>query len=355
MLDNSRLQEIFSKFKDEQYGTRDRDNKVLIVDGLNLFIRAFTATPTMNMRGEHVGGLTGFIKSLFSIIRQFRPTRCVLVFDGYDGSRARREKFSEYKSGRKNKDKFNRFVDLDGMLNEPASMQDQFMRLADYLAVLPISTVLVDYVEADDAIAHIVTKYYKDMDRSDMIIVSSDKDFLQLVTDRVKVYSPTKRKLYDRSKVVAEFGISPKNYLTFRALTGDASDNIPGIRGIGLKTMLKCFPEILDRDIEVEDIVSLSEQKIDDGSKLKAYRTVLDSTEQLSLNWELMQLQDVDIPSSKKLIIESMMDAQITQLDKLKFKQLIYRDGLDDHINHLDSWIYSTLTQLDIYAQQKAQ
>lgn len=350
-MDTARLQELFTQFKSEQPQVKNRDSRVLIIDGLNLFIRAFSSSPVMNRRGDHIGGLVGFVRSLFSLIRMFRPTRCILVFDGEGGSKRRRELFPEYKSGRKNRDSLNRYIEVDGVINESDSLESQFSRLEKYIQTMPLTTLSVNNIEADDTIAYIVNNFYGRNDYGNIIIASSDRDFLQLVDERIQVYSPTKKILYDIQTVCGEFGFTHKNYLLYRVLTGDTSDNIPGIRGMGLKTMLKYFPEMISDTLGADDVLSLAEQKIAGGSKAKIYSTLTSSKSQLYLNWELMQLGTVDIPSSKMIEINKLMSEGIYHLNKSALKQLMYDDGVLDHFTYVDSALFSMLTQLDVYAE----
>tara|TARA_R110000822_G_scaffold128195_14_gene263924 strand:- start:606 stop:1676 length:1071 start_codon:yes stop_codon:yes gene_type:complete len=354
-MDTKRLQELFQNFKSQEYSSRDRNNRVLIIDGLNMFIRSFSGSPMMNHVGDHIGGTVGFIRSLFSIINKFKPTRCVVIFDGRDGGKHRRKIFPNYKAGRKNKDRLNRYVDVDGIIDNVASFRGQMDRLEQYLHVLPLTMMSIDYVEADDVIAHIVKTYYNSNEFGEIVIASSDKDFYQLIDDRVSVYAPTKKKLYDTQLLKSEFNLSPTNYLTFRTFDGDNSDNIPGVKGVALKTLLKFFPSITDRDMGYEEIVEMSNQKITDGSKLKIFRNIITATEQLAMNMELMQLQDAYIPATKQLFIRHMMDKPAIRFDKSKFKQLVYSDRISSHFNHLDAKLFSTLTQLDLYAGEKGE
>lgn len=342
-MNTEELRELFNVFKGKHRSTRDRNNKILVIDGLNMFIRSFSGSPAMDTRGNHVGGLLGFMKSLFAVIKMFRPTRCVIVFDGIDGGRGRRMKFPEYKAGRKNRTRLNRFIDVTGILDEGEEFKRQLKRLEQYLNVLPVQLICINYIEADDVIGYITKGYYSHINFDEITIVSSDKDFLQLIDEKTKIYRPTERKLYDTKQLKERFSISPKNYLTFRTLDGDAADNIPGVPGVGLKTMLKCFPEFKDRDISTEDIILSAEQKIKDGSKLKTYKNIAESSDRISLNWELMQLHDVDISGSKKLTIKKILDSKVYRMDKKVFKEMLYNDNLHSHIQYIDQWIYSTL------------
>lgn len=351
MMDRDRLMDLFKSFKNtDSQKIADRDSKVMVIDGLNLFIRSFSGYPTMDYLGDHIGGLLGFNKSLFSLLKRFKPTRCIIVFDGIDGGRDRRKKFSEYKSGRKNRDRLNRFVEVDGVINESKSYRKQYDRLQHYLHVLPITTICIDYIEADDVIAHLVTNYYAKKD-SEVIVISSDKDFLQLVSENTSVYSPIKKKLYDTSLIQEEFKLSPNNYLTYRTFAGDDSDNIPGVNGVGYKNLIKYFPEILERDVTPEDLVLIANNHISGGSKLKTYKKVSESTERLTLNWELMQLFDVDIPVTRKHQINQIVDKDVYKFDKAQFKKMVYDDGLHNHLQYFDFWVRSAVPQIDIYAK----
>ena len=348
-MDIQRLQELFAELEEEQ--SSERNDRILIIDGLNMFIRAYQGSPLMTNMGDHIGGVMGFLRSLFFVIRKFRPTRCIVIFDGRDGGQLRRSKFPDYKAGRKNRYRLNRFVDVEDVIDEQKSFIYQFRRVEQYLHILPITMMSIDYIEADDTIGFIVSDYYRDDKPKQIVIVSSDKDFLQLVDENVKVYRPIEKRLYDLKVMQELFNISPRNYLTLRTLKGDVSDNIPGVRGIGHKTLLKYFPEIIERDIDSEGIIELCKQRIEEGNRRKTYQNVISSSEQLTLNWELMQLYDVDIPILKKIDIKTIMDEDVDCIDKKLFKKMIYDDDLSSEIKHIDSWIFSTFNQLDLHAR----
>jgi DNA polymerase-1 len=210
---------------------RVRNSKVLIIDGMNTFIRSWTTNPAMNENGEHVGGIIGSLNSIGFQIREFNPTRVILIFDGKDGSQTRRKVYDGYKSDRgKNRFRVNRqYPEMMNEEEESISMKRQLMWLIDILDYLPITTMIFDGMEADDAIAYISTELIGEGE--ECVIASTDKDFLQLINDKTTVYSSTKKKYYNRDVFFEEWGIYPENYLLFRTLDGDTSDNIPGING----------------------------------------------------------------------------------------------------------------------------
>ena len=243
------LNEKFISFLDnidesEKKGKLNLNDKVLIIDGLNTFIRSFSVNPAMNDDGVHIGGIAGFLKSIRYTLSVIKPTRCIIVFDGKDGSKRRRKIYPEYKAQRKIKKRLNRNVDWGtAPADEQESMKLQMGRLVEYLEYLPLTLVSIDGVEADDVMAYISKQLLL---KSKIVLMSTDKDFLQLVDNRISVWSPTKKILYTPDKIKDEFGIPSKNLLTYRILDGDKSDNITGIQGAGLKTIIKYIPSIVE-------------------------------------------------------------------------------------------------------------
>ena len=172
------------------------DDKVLIIDGLNTFIRVFSVVPITNDDGAHVGGIIGFLKSIGFAIKMHNPTRCIIVFDGEGGSDRRRKLFPDYKAKRRTKIRLNRAYDWNTPEDEHQSMLFQMSRLVEYLQLLPLTIISANHMEADDAIGYITKQI---LTESKITIMSTDKDFLQLVDDRVSVYSPIKKMTIDET------------------------------------------------------------------------------------------------------------------------------------------------------------
>jgi len=335
-------------------GPANQDSNVLIIDGLNTFIRVFSAVPALNDDGQHVGGVIGFLKSVGSNIRQFQATRCIIVFDGTGGSSRRRKLYPDYKGNRKNKNKLNRYKEFEDLVDEQASMKRQFTRLIEYFDVLPLTIITIDNIEADDVIAYITKQYYKDVDNK-VTIVSTDRDFLQLINDDVRVYSPTKKKLYTKEKIEEEVGLLTENYLLYRMMSGDASDNIPGISGVGLKTLIKRFPEVVDTPMTADDIIDKAAGLVADGSKLKIFKEIASNKELLERNFKLMQLADVDIPGHSKLAIQDLMDSGVESINRKIFRRLFLDDKLYANIKNVDNWLRDTFNRLNIFAKRNKQ
>lgn len=324
------------------------DDSVLLIDGLNTFIRVFTAIPTTNEDGIHVGGIVGFLKSLGYVIRMIGPTRTVIVFDGKGGSSRRRKIFPEYKAGRKMSLRLNR---TDGVSltrqDEHKMMIAQLNRVVEYLECLPVTVVNMENIEADDVIGysakHVFTK-------SKSTILSTDKDFLQLIDENIRVYSPTKKKMYDEEKVLEEYGINSKNFLLYRLLDGDKSDGIPGIKGAGFKTLIKLFPFFSSpHRHSIDDLIKSAVVQKD---RFKLCNEISNSREQLELNKLLMDLDDLNISGNSKLKIQRIMEQPIQRLIKHKFQKMFLEDKLYTALPNLNSWLSTSFNRLNHMAEK---
>ena len=177
----------------EDTAPKNQNDRILIIDGLNTFIRSFAVNPSTNEDGIHVGGMTGFMHSIGYAIRNIRPTRVIICFDGKGGSQRRRKIFPDYKGNRRVRKHLTRANTFQSIDDERISMGQQMNRLTQYLETLPLTTLAPENIEADDAMAYICQQVYP---KSQCILMSTDRDFLQLVSDRVQVWSPTKKKFY---------------------------------------------------------------------------------------------------------------------------------------------------------------
>ena len=302
----------------------DPNDKVLIIDGLNTFIRVFSVIPTTNDDGIHIGGIVGFLKSVGYAIKMLGPTRTIIVFDGRGGSSRRRKIYPEYKNKRKTKIRLNRVNEYESLDDERHSMFMQLSRCVEYLETLPVSIISIDNVEADDVIAYTTKQLLTD---SKIIIMSTDKDFLQLVDDRISVWSPTKKKLYKPENVLEEYGIPSHNLLMYRIFDGDKSDNINGVFGYGLKTVQKKLPFLQ------EDKTFSVDEAIQESSELEQHRELMER------NYDLMQLHNVNISSSAKTKTIDKMREPIPQLNKQIFRKMFLEDKMYSALPNLESWL----------------
>lgn len=323
---------------------KHKNSRVLVIDGLNTFIRCWTSIPTMNDDGDHVGGVVGVLKSIGYAIRMTQPTRCIVVFDGKGGSQNRKKQFTGYKAQREtNKLRLNRqYADLMNDEDEKESMKRQFVWLNEILNYLPVTTMIYDGVEADDVMAYISTQLLKENEQA--VVMSTDKDFLQLVDDKTIVWSPTKKKIYNKKTIREEFGIESKNLLLYRILDGDVSDNIPGVYGCGIKTVIKRFPEITeDEKLSVEDLFRLCEEKqIETKGKVKLYNEIIEAKEQILMNQSLMQLEDPNISGIIKMQVLERFNEEIKPLNKIDFLKILLKYKVVNNFGDINDWLKIT-------------
>ena len=330
-----------SKSKYEQLLTnvqpdiRKELSSILIIDGLNTFLRSFTMINHINPNGHHIGGLTGFLKSIGYAIKMLNPTKVIIVFDGVGGSNARRNLYPEYKANR-HVNRMTNYSIFSSKEEETESINNQMARLIQYLKCLPVTVISIDGLEADDIIGYLSNKFQAYNETTSVTIMSADKDFLQLISDKVQVYSPVKKKVYKPKDVLEEFGVSSYNFLNYKILMGDQSDNIPGITGLGPVKLLKLFPELISENkIELNDIIESSANKIDEN---KLYLSVVERRHQLEINRKLMSLDGSFLsPENKQLVKDAFNDSY--ELNKYLFHQIYVNDKLGESIPNVDNWL----------------
>lgn len=345
---NAKLWSLFDSIKDEKTMIEtkgimeSKQKEVLIIDGMNLFIRMFCSIPTLNEDGMHTGAVTGFLRGMGHAIKLFQPDRVVVVFDGVGGSQKRRKIYPEYKNHKRTKVRLNRIYEENTSLgSEEVSLKKQLQRIVIYLQHLPVYMISLDQVEADDTIAHCALDYYKDWR---VKIMSADKDFLQLVSDRVHIWSPTKKRVYAPEDILTEYGVSSVNFIYSRALQGDISDNIPGIKGFGAKTVIKAFPFLGGEKATSEQIKTYGNDK---KGSLKVYDTLLDNWSDFERNYNLMQLTDSYIQTIGQLRIKEVLDNQPPRLEENKLAKLIIEDKLWSSIPNYRGWVNEVFGRMD--------
>lgn len=346
----NKYQELFKQLQQERNSSPlDVNDHLMVFDGLNTFIRSFGATPAYNEDGDHIGGITGFLYSVGKTVRDFKPTRCVIVFDGRGGSARRKKIYGDYKANRANKTKLRRHDHHDSTIeDEQESMRHQFSRLVSYLDNLPVTFMAIDGIEADDAIAYIAQMYEETCNK--ITIVSTDRDFYQLVDDRIQVWSPIKKKMYDVDAVHEEFGVHPNNMVIYRSFTGDASDNIPGVNGIGPKTILKLIPELAQpAEYSVDALLDKSRNNLKES---KSYQKILDNARIIAQNYQLMNIKLLDIPAQTASKIRGIMEQPIPELNRPEFQRLFYEDKMWAIMKNLPEWLNNTWLSLNAFAKQ---
>lgn len=348
--ERSRLASIFKNRKLEIKETHDSwkrstNSDILLVDGTNTFIRCWSANPAMDENGNHTGGVVGFLKSVGYAIKLLAPSRCIIIFDGIGGSFKRRQLYPEYKEKRKGRIRLNRtYEDMSDVTSEEESCSRQYLRLSHYLQTLPVNMLSIDHVEADDVIAFLATEYFKASRK--VFIMSSDKDFLQLCSGNINVYSPTKKRIYGSAEVLSEYQIHPNNFVLYRALDGDDSDNVNGIEGAGPKTIVKHFPWLNEEKLHsVNDIVS---HAVNLRNKYKVCENIAEGKSIIERNISLMQLRETALTTTAQLhCIECLDTAKIPKLERNAFFKLVRDDMIDSNLPNHTTWINDVFDPLD--------
>lgn len=296
------------------------NDRVLIVDGLNHYIRSFTAVPTLNGDGVHVGGITGFLVGLSYIIRKLQPTRVILVFDGSNSTKKRKQMLSSYKSGRAIKDNLNRRYMFESAEHERESMKIQFKRLYEYLILLPVNIIILDNTEADDVISYI-SSFFK----NEVIICSTDKDFYQLINESVSIYNPIKKEIITSQTIMEKFPTSPQNFIHYKCIMGDKGDAIDGINGIGAVTIGKLLPILKDdKRYSIDEIFEYLEN-VDNSNKDK----ILNNRELYERNFNLMQLHDPLMNGLLKSRIRDILSENNDTYNRFLIRKLLGEDKID--------------------------
>lgn len=204
--------------------------KILLIDGNSMANRAFYATMGRMMKtptGISTNAVYGFFQIMFKTIEEEKPDKIIVAFD-ISSSEKRIKIFNEYKAGRH---------------KTPEDLTIQFPIIKELLKTMNIPIVQKDGIEADDILGAIAKKEGKKGNK--IIILTGDRDYFQLVDINVNIRYPktimgkTEYIIYDNYKINEEYGLTPEKLIEVKALMGDASDNIPGVKGIGEKTALK--------------------------------------------------------------------------------------------------------------------
>lgn len=265
------------------------NKRILLIDGLNSFFRHFVVSPAMDVNGNPVGGMFGFIRSLMFFTEKFSPTEIIVCWDGEHGSQKRRSILKEYKDGRKIPS-FNRtFEFTEDELEKNRTHQLKKLK-EQYLQILPIKSVEYEYTEADDIVA--LECLLKKEEQK--IIVSADKDFFQLLDEKTICYNPISEAITTHKSILEKYSISARNFAVARAIVGDQSDNLKGASGVGLKSIPKLFPFLSEsKEYLMKDILEYSVQNIDKGKK---YNSIVESFEHIMNIYKVIQLRDSILP-----------------------------------------------------------
>lgn len=299
--------------------------KILLIDGSSLIFRAFYAIKNLTTKdGVFVNGVYGFLNMYYKALELTNPTHVFVAFDK-DSKTFRHTEYSDYKGTR---DK------------APNEITYQFGILKDLLSSMNVNYLELDEYEADDILGTIAKLAQKEGFEVD--IFTGDRDYLQLVDDNIFVYLTKKGiseiKLMDNNAIFEDFGISPKQLIDVKALQGDSSDNIPGVKGVGEKTALKLIQEYGNLENLYENLGKLKgklKENLEnekDKAYLSRYLGEIYLNVPIDKNIEDFELKDVNL------------NEYIEKLENLEFKSIInkfFKDVKKDNSNSINHIIDS--------------
>ena len=311
--------------------------KTLLVDGDNLFKIGFHGVREMYDNGDHLGGLYHFINILRRFLEEHNLDKVVVFWDGDSNSSIRKSIYPQYKA--------NRRQDMNEYKYE--SYLQQKSRVKQYLEEIFVRQVEMINNEADDLIAH----YCKVATDEDVIIFSADKDLTQLISERVTIYSPITKQYFKNGDMITinKVEIPHYNVLITKVFTGDKSDNIDGIEGLGEKTLLKFFPDLQEMPCTMDkllDIARNNEQK----KKPKALENILTGKtkngilgeEFYNTNMKIVDLENPLITDEGKELVEQIQTDTIDPTDRgyKNLMRLMMEDGLFKYLPKNDeAWV----------------
>ncbi len=299
--------------------------RVLIVDALNMFIRAYIVDPSLSTNGQPIGGIKGTIKIMQTLVRLTSPDEIVVVWDGPNGSNKRKSIDKNYKEGRAPL-RLNRAVNNLSDEEVVHNKMWQQTRVIEYFNEMPIVQVMLPEIEADDVISYLTQMdYYKGWQK---VIASNDKDFFQLCDDETVVYRPTGGELMNKKRIITEIGVHPRNMALARAIAGDASDNLPGIKGAGLVSVKKRLSFLAsEKDYTIDEVIEFCENA---DSKLKFYTNMIEGKDTIAHNYKMMQLYSPLMSvQSKKMVRHAVENFECT-FNKTTVIKYMREDGFGE-------------------------
>ena len=282
-----------------------------LIDGSGYIFRAYYALPPLSRKSDGLptGAVSGFCSMLFKLLEDsrsddsiHRPTHFAVIFDSARKN-FRNDIYSEYKANRS---------------EAPEDLAPQFEYIRKSVEAFNLPSIELSNYEADDLIATYTKQIIKV--GAKVTVISSDKDLMQLVSDKVRLYDPMKSKVLGEKEVVEKFGVQPNQVIDVQSLAGDSSDNIPGVPGIGIKTASELINKYKTLDVLLK--------KADEIPQNKRRETLLANKDKALLSRQLVTLKD-DVPVKDKLSSLLLKEVQKEKLydflRKMEFNKLLSR------------------------------
>jgi DNA polymerase-1 len=311
--------------------------KTLLVDGNNALLIGFYGVRDLYNNGEHLGGIYHFINTLRKFLEEHNHDKVIVFWDGESNSSIRKSIYPQYKA--------NRRQDMNEFKYE--SYLQQKVRVKQYLEEIFVRQVEVKDNESDDLIAY----YTQIATDEDIIIFSADKDLTQLISERVTIYSPISKQYYKNGDMISinKVDIPHYNVLLTKIFTGDKSDNIYGIEGLGEKTLIKYFPQVQEKPCTIEEILDYA-RNIEQKKPIKTLNNILTGKTKLSIlgeefyntNKKIVDLKNPLITDDGKDLVEQILTDAIDPTDRgyKNLMRMMMEDGLFKYLPKDDeAWV----------------
>ena len=287
--------------------------KLFIIDGYAILYRAHYAlirNPLITSYGFHTSALFGFTNQLIKIIKDENPDYLVCAFDSKEKT-FRHKIYSDYKANRP---------------EMPEELQKQIPHLWELLDGMNIPVLRKPGYEADDIIGTVTESVLDKKIQS--YIVSGDKDFMQLINDKIFLYTPGKRNsapdIYDKDGVIKKWGLPPEKIIDLLALMGDSSDNVPGVAGVGVKTAVKLLKEYHNIESVLDNASKISNKRVHNG--------LMNGRDKAFLSKELVTIiKDVDVDTNVENFLLKSFDQEALgkKFEELEFYALLKYLAID--------------------------
>ena len=281
-----------------------------MIDGYAMFYRAHFAmirNPLVNSKGMHTSALFGFANQMMKLIKNENPDEIIAAFDSKEKT-FRHKKYPLYKATRE---------------KMPEEMIDQLPYLWKLLDCMGIPTMERPGYEADDIIGTLAKKYSEE--GREVFIVSGDKDFMQLINDKIFLYAPSGRRgeirIFDRKGVLEKWGVPPEKIIDLLGLMGDASDNVPGVMGVGEKTAVKLLNQYGSLESSLDHAEEVKNKRAREG--------LINCKKEALLSKELVTIE-----------VNMEIDQEINSFDSSKYDE----EALEELFNNLE--FYTMLSQM---------
>lgn len=275
--------------------------KLVLIDGSSYMYRAFYALPPLTSpKGEPTGAIYGFIRMLSSLIKEVNPDYIAVVFD-LSKKTFRHKKVKSYKATRQ---------------ETPNLLKEQIPKIKEILKLWGIKVLELEGYEADDIIATLTKKFKSSYE---VLIVSPDKDMIQLVDKNVKLLNPIQNIIYDVEKVKEKYGIFPNQFVDYQAIVGDSVDNIKGVKGVGKKTAVSLLNQYGSLDEIIKNLDNLK-------PKIKeAFEKSIDTLKEAEFLVKLKDDISLDIPIEELEVKNTNWEDLKKIFEELGFKSLLKR------------------------------